>query len=172
VTATVDLPGRLCPEPHCATPLDDAGRCPIHAIGAARDQAATFLAGQPNPTIQSEVNIRDQDARVGVPLGLAFPWGVAGVDPNGTLVGRSLDAGPLATHLEPYDNVSRRHARLWRAGERLFVRDTDSLNGTFVNNERLDPGATRELHLGDIVRFGADLQATVVRCAPHERRGP
>jgi pSer/pThr/pTyr-binding forkhead associated (FHA) protein len=109
---------------------------------------------------------------MGVPLGLAFPWGIVGVDPDGTLVGRSPDAGPLATHLEPYDNVSRRHARLWRARERLFVRDADSLNGTFVNNERLAAGAIRELRLGDVVRFGADLQARVVRRGPHERRGP
>lgn len=48
--------------------------------------------------------------------------------------------------------VSRRHARIERAGERLWVVDLQSANGTWVNGERV---ARRELFVGDEVLVGA-----------------
>jgi S1-C subfamily serine protease len=49
--------------------------------------------------------------------------------------------------------VSRRHATLWMQGERYYVRDENSTNGTFVNEKRIT-GAV-ELRRGDKLRIGS-----------------
>lgn len=56
--------------------------------------------------------------------------------------------------------VSRKHALLWSEGTSIFVRDTSSSSGTFINGERLPPnlpGGT-PIHSNDILRFGEDLE--------------
>jgi len=57
--------------------------------------------------------------------------------------------------------VSRSHAKLWfEAGGTLFVKDTGSSSGTFLNNNRLSLANTesRSYHVkdGDILRLGED----------------
>ncbi len=47
--------------------------------------------------------------------------------------------------------VSRRHAEFSRSGERFVVRDVGSLNGTYVNRERIDEAT---LAGGDEVQIG------------------
>jgi pSer/pThr/pTyr-binding forkhead associated (FHA) protein len=47
--------------------------------------------------------------------------------------------------------VSRRHAEFLRQGGGYVVRDAGSLNGTYVNRERIDEGV---LHNGDEVQIG------------------
>jgi pSer/pThr/pTyr-binding forkhead associated (FHA) protein len=47
--------------------------------------------------------------------------------------------------------VSRRHAEFIRQGGVYLVRDAGSLNGTYVNRERIDEGT---LHNGDEVQIG------------------
>jgi hypothetical protein len=47
--------------------------------------------------------------------------------------------------------VSRRHAEFRREGERFWVHDVGSLNGTYVNGSRVDD---QVLHLGDEVQVG------------------
>ncbi len=47
--------------------------------------------------------------------------------------------------------VSRRHAELARSGERFVVRDVGSLNGTYLNRERIEEAA---LAGGDEVQVG------------------
>ena len=36
----------------------------------------------------------------------------------------------------------------------MVIEDLNSLNGTFVNRQRIHPGQQRELHPGDIVQVG------------------
>jgi pSer/pThr/pTyr-binding forkhead associated (FHA) protein len=48
------------------------------------------------------------------------------------------------------DEVSRRHARFERSGDRFEVCDLGSVNGTFVNGRRVE---RQELHVGDIVQI-------------------
>ncbi|HEX6200951.1 MAG TPA: SpoIIE family protein phosphatase, partial [Thermoanaerobaculia bacterium] len=64
--------------------------------------------------------------------------------------------------------LSRRHARLFRDGERLLIEDLGSQNGTFVNDERVE-GAV-ELRPGDVVRLSASVLA--VEDAAGEERAP
>jgi uncharacterized Zn finger protein (UPF0148 family) len=47
--------------------------------------------------------------------------------------------------------VSRRHAEFYRQGERFTVRDVGSLNGTYVNRERIEESG---LNAGDEVQVG------------------
>ncbi len=47
--------------------------------------------------------------------------------------------------------VSRKHASFRREGHRFLVRDVGSLNGTYVNRERIDEAA---LKTGDEVQIG------------------
>jgi pSer/pThr/pTyr-binding forkhead associated (FHA) protein len=54
--------------------------------------------------------------------------------------------------------VSRRHAMLVRDGERFEVRDLESINGTFVNGEKV---SRRTLKVGDVVRV-EDFELTFV----------
>lgn len=48
--------------------------------------------------------------------------------------------------------ASRRHAILWRAGQRLSVTDLGSANGTFLNGERVE--GTRSLAVDDRLFIG------------------
>lgn len=49
-------------------------------------------------------------------------------------------------------NVSRMHAQIKRDGGRFLVEDTNSSNGTIVNDERIE--RPRELQPGDVIRIG------------------
>jgi pSer/pThr/pTyr-binding forkhead associated (FHA) protein len=49
-------------------------------------------------------------------------------------------------------NVSRMHAQIKRDGGRFLVEDTNSSNGTIVNEERIE--RARELQPGDVIRIG------------------
>ena len=52
----------------------------------------------------------------------------------------------------PHASISRRHARLTRRGERLFLEDLGSQNGTFLDDERL--AGPCELQVGQRIHIG------------------
>jgi hypothetical protein len=60
--------------------------------------------------------------------------------------------------LSPYNaadtGVSRRHAQLRRTEHGLTLEDLGSMNGTFVNNQRLAPNRPVSLPQGALVRLG------------------
>ncbi|CAM2809668.1 hypothetical protein BST27_00960 [Mycobacterium intermedium] len=58
-------------------------------------------------------------------------------------------------------NVSRRHALLRYQGGRLYVTDTDSSNGTFVNDQRLPAETEYELRPGQTLRLGSSVQVEI-----------
>jgi hypothetical protein len=96
------------------------------------------------------------------PPRLRFPWGDEEVPADRPLpIGR--ESSPLAPRLAPYTNVGRRHAQVTLAGGLLTITDLNSVNGTFVNEERLEPLTPRPLRAGDEVRFAAGLRVMVVR---------
>jgi putative peptide zinc metalloprotease protein len=67
-----------------------------------------------------------------------------------TTIGRG--AGNDLTLADGY--VSRHHARVWREPGGYRVEDLDSVNGTFVNGERLPAGGSRLLRDHDVIGFG------------------
>jgi FHA domain/zinc-ribbon domain len=69
------------------------------------------------------------------------------LDSDLTLVGRHPDSDIFLDDV----TVSRRHAEFYRQGGRFTVRDVGSLNGTYVNRERIEDA---QLNEGDEVQVG------------------
>src|SRR5215470_12716293 len=67
--------------------------------------------------------------------------------------GRPVTIGRSPDNDLPVDNlaVSNHHARVYYEGSRLVVEDLDSLNGTFVNDLRVERAT---LHDGDSIWIG------------------
>jgi hypothetical protein len=73
-----------------------------------------------------------------------------------TLIGRSPECEIFLDDV----TVSRRHAELLHDGENYTIRDLGSLNGTFVNRERVE---SAELHDDDEVQVGKYRMTFLVR---------
>jgi hypothetical protein len=50
--------------------------------------------------------------------------------------------------------ISRRHAKITRRGREVFIEDLGSLNGTFLNREKLAPYFPQALKSGDELQLG------------------
>ena len=92
---------------------------------------------------------------VEVAPGLPVPWArlVSGdesfeVGRNRALVGRSDTADVVL----PYDEVSRRHALIWREGGRAWVIDLGSANGTTLDGHPVSR-SPRSVEQGSVVGF-------------------
>jgi len=98
-----------------------------------------------------------------VVLRIGFPTGNVDV-PAGTQVvlGRDPAQSLVAAAFAQYDNISRRHATVMvDDGGRAVIRDEGSTNGTFVNGDRVLPGAEVRLVDGDRIRLAADVTGDV-----------
>ncbi|KAI0270459.1 hypothetical protein BC834DRAFT_788728, partial [Gloeopeniophorella convolvens] len=58
--------------------------------------------------------------------------------------------------------MSRQHAEVWAEARKVYIRDTRSVNGTYVNGRRLsaagDESDPVELKSDDVVEFGCDVK--------------
>ncbi|XP_065192084.1 sarcolemmal membrane-associated protein-like [Sycon ciliatum] len=78
-------------------------------------------------------------------------------------VGRSVAKARPSTSNLIFDCkvLSRNHAVMWAADGQVFLRDTKSSNGTFVNNLRLsgtgEESQEKALKDGDVIQFGVDV---------------
>src|SRR4051794_27465822 len=71
----------------------------------------------------------------------------------------------------PEAGVSRQHSRLERSGTRCILVDLGSLNGTLVNNERIEQ--ERDLVDGDVIRIGRTaLQISIPETTPSFPHAP
>ncbi len=69
---------------------------------------------------------------------------VTGINPD-------IDLTPADTQR----SISRRHAKVFRRGDKYFIREEiGTMNGTFVNGDRVETGVLAEFKHGDEVRFG------------------
>jgi ribosomal protein L37E len=98
-----------------------------------------------------------------VVMRITFPTGNVDI-PAGTsvLLGRDPAESLVAAAVARYDNVSRRHATVqvddWGHAS---IKDENSTNGTYVNDDRVLPGAEVRLVDGDRVRLAADVTGDV-----------
>jgi hypothetical protein len=69
---------------------------------------------------------------------------------SGLLIGRSARANFVIEH----DSVSRNHARFLLERGELCLEDLDSMNGTWVDGQKLEPNAPVPLQPGGIVEIG------------------
>ena len=93
---------------------------------------------------------------------VTWPWGKMPIQDR-LLVGRVPPTpDELSQHLElSYLNVSRCHAELFVESGQLFLRDLDSLNGTYLNGEQVNKFNAVPLRSGDRVQFAATLEAII-----------
>jgi pSer/pThr/pTyr-binding forkhead associated (FHA) protein len=75
-------------------------------------------------------------------------------------LGRVSDAQPIMPDIDltPYQayasGVSRLHAVLKREGNRVYVMDLGSSNGSYLNGKRLKPNSEQMLNHGDMLALG------------------
>ena len=98
-----------------------------------------------------------------VVMRIIFPTGNVDI-PAGTsvLLGRDPAESLVAAAFAQFDNVSRRHATVQVDDYgHATIRDENSTNGTFVNDDRVLPGVDVRLVDGDRVRLAADVTGDV-----------
>jgi len=120
----------------------------------------------PTPTISQKFIGEDMQPRrriSPVVMRIEFPTGNVDI-PAGTslLLGRDPAESLVAAAFAQFDNVSRRHATVQvdDAGH-ATIRDENSTNGTYVNDDRVLPGTDVRLVDGDRVRLAADVTGSV-----------
>jgi hypothetical protein len=128
---------------------------------AEPDVAAPEAAAERPTALLEEATLEVEAAGPGPPLhaGLlvqrhgrlesAIPW-----EAERLTLGRATECDVMLATPE----VSRRHALLVREGDRFEVRDLESINGTFVNGEKV---TRRALQSGDVIRV-EDFELTFV----------
>lgn len=91
-----------------------------------------------------------------VPLqaSITWPWGAVTTLEHSLIVGRDQGSCPYAAELDTYQHLSRRHAELVACPLGIWVRDLQSRNGTFVNDERLPKGKAYLVESDAEIRFG------------------
>ena len=60
----------------------------------------------------------------------------------------------LTAHGGDEGGVGRSHARLYIQGNQVTIEDNQSVNGTYVNRQRIRTGNRQPLNNGDEFRFG------------------
>ncbi|KIK34007.1 hypothetical protein CY34DRAFT_52490, partial [Suillus luteus UH-Slu-Lm8-n1] len=78
-------------------------------------------------------------------------------------IGRYTDRSTSTTKIGFKSKVlSRIHAEIWSENGKIYIKDTKSSSGTFLNHFRLCPAgsesAPHQLKVGDIVQFGVNYQ--------------
>ncbi|KAI8354018.1 hypothetical protein BD560DRAFT_336573 [Blakeslea trispora] len=79
-------------------------------------------------------------------------------------IGRFTDRSSIQNHISFKSKVvSRSHCEIWQSHHgKVFLKDTKSSSGTFVNHVRLSPANTEsrpvEIRDGDLVQLGVDYQ--------------
>ena len=80
---------------------------------------------------------------------------------NEVFIGRSADRSDIVI---PAGSISGRHCLLTRGSEHFTIKDLDSTNGTFVNDDRVDDEA--EVYRNDIITLGRDTSDLVSDAPP------
>jgi pSer/pThr/pTyr-binding forkhead associated (FHA) protein len=145
---------RFCSQ--CGTPLAQSGEQSSDA--GSDDSTATMTFGapaKPEADERTSLNAADAAAVDALPAGSALLVVQRGpqagsrylLDTDLSTVGRHPESDIFLDDI----TVSRRHVEFRREGETFRVHDVGSLNGTYLNGDRVDDA---ELQNGDEVRIG------------------
>lgn len=151
--ATPALPERTtCP--HCRAPVTTAD---LICIACLRELPAD---GPDAPRDEALRTTLERDATM---LRLSFPSGEIAVRPGQQVVlGRDPRHTATAARLAPFDNVSRTHATVGlTSGGAAWLRDENSANGTWADEEPVPAGQTRPLRDGSVIRLASNVTAYV-----------
>jgi pSer/pThr/pTyr-binding forkhead associated (FHA) protein len=125
---------------NCGAPMPRQRRAPSPSASPVSPPAAPAADGDPfgaAPAITVRIGSRDISLGHGDRL----------------VVGRTPDS-PVAALCG--DNVSYRHAEIYVAGDAAYIVDTNSMNGTFVDGDRLAAGQPFALRSTVSVRLAND----------------
>jgi hypothetical protein len=126
----------------CGAPLTES---------AGPDTTVTFMAGELDTDIEEEIHISPDELQEGRGVLIVKRGPNAGskyfLDTDVTSVGRHPESDIFLDDI----TVSRRHAEIRRGQDGFSLHDVGSLNGTYVNRERVE-GA--ELRSGDEIQVG------------------
>jgi pSer/pThr/pTyr-binding forkhead associated (FHA) protein len=126
----------------CGAPLADT---------ASSDTTITFLPGELEADLEEEVHISPEELEGGRGVLIVRRGPNAGskffLDSDATQVGRHPDSDIFLDDI----TVSRRHAEIRRSNSSFELVDVGSLNGTYVNRERVEG---TELRPGDEIQIG------------------
>jgi pSer/pThr/pTyr-binding forkhead associated (FHA) protein len=146
---------RFCSQ--CGTQLVSPQPTPAEAPAVPTDATATISFGAPDKVETSERQLSPIDAAAvdALPAGHALLVVQRGPGAGNRFL-LDLDLVTAGRHPESeifLDDVtvSRRHAEFHRDGSDFSVRDVGSLNGTYVNRDRIDQVALKD---GDEVQIG------------------
>lgn len=146
--------------------LDEYDPTTTYDLRQAADKAIKMYR-QANPIEESDTEVDDKPDKMYFDESMDLIFEMVGSTTVLTLrveqdiiVGRSdtsdnFSAGLDLTQYGAYQmGLSRKHARIRRNGLQLELEDTGSRNGTFVNDQQLEPHVPYVISDGDIVRFG------------------
>jgi predicted nucleic acid-binding Zn ribbon protein len=151
-----DVPTPTISQRFLAAGSDPGAFCP--SCGASVPDPADVVCstcGEPLPHRRRRISP--------VVMRITFPTGNVDI-PAGTsvLLGRDPAESLVAAAFARFDNVSRRHATvLVDDSGHASIRDENSTNGTYVNDDRVIPGSEVRLVDGDRVRLAADVTGNV-----------
>jgi pSer/pThr/pTyr-binding forkhead associated (FHA) protein len=128
----------------CGHPLTDRP-------GGGVDTTVTFAPAELETDLEEEIHISPEDLEGGRGVLVVKRGPNAGskffLDTDVTSVGRHPDSDIFLDDI----TVSRRHAEIRRRGTTFVLHDVGSLNGTYVNKERVEEA---ELRSGDEIQIG------------------
>ena len=126
----------------CGSPLTDKG---------GSDTTITFMAGELEAELEEEVHVSPEELAGGRGVLIVKRGPNAGskffLDTEATEIGRHPDSDIFLDDI----TVSRRHAEIRRAAHGFELHDVGSLNGTYINRERVEEA---ELASGDEIQIG------------------
>jgi len=130
--------------------LRETDRLLREALGSEGQAPETLAAGAaPAPPKGPERLVHDLTAKEFF-LSAGVETAVGRRDPV-TSINPEIDLTPADTQR----SISRRHAKIFRRAGKYYIREeVGTMNGTFVNGERVETGLPVEFKHGDEVRFG------------------
>ena len=126
----------------CGSPLQDE---------KSHDTTVTFMAGELDSDLEEEIHISPEELEGGRGVLIVKRGANAGskffLDTDATSIGRHPDSDIFLDDI----TVSRRHAEIRRGARGFELHDVGSLNGTYVNRERVEENPLRT---GDEIQIG------------------
>jgi pSer/pThr/pTyr-binding forkhead associated (FHA) protein len=119
--------------------------------GAGSDTTVNFLPAELESDLEEEVHISPEELEGGRGVLIVKRGPNAGskffLDVDGVALGRHPESDIFLDDI----TVSRRHVEIRREGEGFRLKDVGSLNGTYINRERVEDA---ELRSGDEIQIG------------------
>lgn len=165
---TAAAPSAAPPRAPVATPApQERTTCPHCRAPVTTDDlvCTTCLRELPSerPDAPRDEALRTTLERDATMLRLSFSTGEIVVRPGQQVtLGRDPRHTATAARLAPFGNVSRTHATVGlTSGGAAWLRDENSANGTWADDELVPPGETRPLRDGSAIRLASNVTAHV-----------